>query len=122
MEYEHYLSLARGSLTKATFRAEQEVGQSLSLDEAVELAARSHVRSDAPRQPEEQFADLTPRECEVAGLVAQGKSNSEIAEELVLSKRTVEKHIANILSKLGLSNRSQVVRLILEKNLSHVSE
>ena len=43
--------------------------------------------------------DLTAREREVAALIARGKSNGEIASELILSKRTVQKHIANILSK-----------------------
>ena len=56
----------------------------------------------APARP------LTAREREVAGLVAAGKTNREIATELVLAERTVETHVANILSKLGFSNRVQV--------------
>jgi DNA-binding NarL/FixJ family response regulator len=51
---------------------------------------------------------LTAREREIAGLIAQGKSNLEIAQNLVVSKRTVETHITNILTKLDFSSRSQI--------------
>ena len=61
--------------------------------------------------------ELTAREREVAALIGQGKSNSEIADGLVMSKRTVEKHIANILSKLALTNRAQIVRWAIENGL-----
>lgn len=52
---------------------------------------------------------LTARELEVVTLIAQGKSNREIAEALVVTKRTVETHINNILSKLNLTSRAQLV-------------
>ena len=58
------------------------------------------------------------REREVAALIAQGKTNGEIADELVVSKRTVETHIAHILSKLGLTHRAQVVRWAIENGLA----
>jgi NarL family two-component system response regulator LiaR len=61
--------------------------------------------------------DLTGREREVAMLIGQGKSNSEIATELVLSKRTVETHVSHILSKLGLSNRAQIMRWAIDHGL-----
>ena len=51
------------------------------------------------------FRDLSERELQVLALVAQGKSNAEIAQELVLSPLTVRNHVSTILSKLGLSNR-----------------
>ena len=51
---------------------------------------------------------------QVTALIAQGKSNGEIADELFVSKRTVEKHVANILSRLGFTNRSQIVRWAIE--------
>jgi non-specific serine/threonine protein kinase len=65
---------------------------------------------------------LTRREREIAGLIARGKTNGEIAAELVLSKRTVEKHVANIMSKLGLSSRAQIVRRVMELGLTDASE
>jgi NarL family two-component system response regulator LiaR len=51
--------------------------------------------------------ELTDREIEVLGLVAQGLSNQEIADHLVISERTVRKHVSNILGKLHLANRTQ---------------
>ena len=54
---------------------------------------------------------LTAREREVAGLVARGLTNKEIASRLVVSKRTVDAHVAHILSKLGFSSRLQVAAL-----------
>ena len=51
---------------------------------------------------------LSARELEVAALVAAGRTNEEIASELYLSKRTAQNHVQHILTKLGLSNRTQV--------------
>jgi DNA-binding NarL/FixJ family response regulator len=51
---------------------------------------------------------LSSREREVAEQVALGRSNREIAEALVVGERTVETHVSNILSKLGLSSRRQI--------------
>jgi DNA-binding CsgD family transcriptional regulator len=70
------------------------------------------------RQSEaEKFAGLTPREREVAYFLAQGKSNREIADELVLSERTVENHVGNILTKLGFDSRAQIAVWAVEKGL-----
>ena len=55
---------------------------------------------------------LTPREHEVAELVAQGLTNREIAERLVLSERTAQNHVQHILIKLSLSNRSQIAAMV----------
>ena len=54
------------------------------------------------------FDGLTEREREVAALIGQGQSNAEIAELLVVSKRTVETYVSNVLSKLGFTSRSQI--------------
>lgn len=51
---------------------------------------------------------LTPREREVAGPVAQGLSNREVAERLVISKRTADTHIERILNKLGVASRTEI--------------
>jgi DNA-binding NarL/FixJ family response regulator len=52
---------------------------------------------------------------ELVALIAQGKSNAEIAEALVLTKRTVEAHIGNILSKLGFTTRAQIIARVWER-------
>ncbi len=51
---------------------------------------------------------LTPRETEILRLLAHGRSNQQIADELVLSVRTVERHIGNIYGKLGVGNRTEL--------------
>lgn len=51
---------------------------------------------------------LTPREGEVAGLVAQGLANREIGKTLVISERTVDAHVLHILNKLGFNSRAQI--------------
>jgi DNA-binding NarL/FixJ family response regulator len=56
--------------------------------------------------PARDAEELTPRECDVLRLVAEGKSDTEIARELVLSPHTVHRHVANILRKLGLHSRA----------------
>jgi NarL family two-component system response regulator LiaR len=61
--------------------------------------------------------DLTDRELEVLRLIAQGKSNKEIAEELVLSEKTVKTHVSNILQKLHLSDRTQAAVYALKQRL-----
>jgi len=62
-------------------------------------------------------ADLTEREIEVLRLIAQGATNREIAEALVISEGTVKNHISNILSRLGLRDRTQAAIYARENNL-----
>jgi two-component system, NarL family, response regulator NreC len=70
-----------------------------------------------PPPPEGPPDDLTPREIEVLGLLALGYMNPEIAEQLVLSVRTVETHRANIQRKTGLSTRAELIAYALENDL-----
>ena len=56
---------------------------------------------------ERRIADLTPRESEVLALVADGRSNTEIARELDLSLKTVQNHVSNVLAKLQVRDRTQ---------------
>ena len=63
---------------------------------------------------------LTERELEVLKLVAQGLPNLKIAEQLVISERTVRTHVSNILSKLHLANRTQAALYALREGLTHL--
>ena len=69
------------------------------------------------RLTENHDVALSPRETEVARLVAMGHTNREIAELLVLSVKTVETHKARIMDKLGLRSRSELVRYAISKGL-----
>jgi DNA-binding NarL/FixJ family response regulator len=79
----------------------------------LEFAARPTRASGPPSG----LADLTPRELEVLRLVARGRSNAEIADDLVVSGTTVKSHVARILMKLGLRDRVQAVVLAYESGL-----
>jgi len=63
---------------------------------------------------------LTEREIEILRHVAMGKTNQEIADELVVSERTIRTHITNILAKLRLSNRTQAALYALRQGIAHM--
>jgi DNA-binding CsgD family transcriptional regulator len=82
------------------------------------LACLPKEKPISPRRAAaEKYGGLTERERSVAALIAQGKSNREIADQLVISERTVESHVANILFKLGFSSRTQVAAWVVEVGL-----
>ena len=101
------------------------------LAEAIRAAQRGEARlhPDIARKLMEQVAqqgdlvrqdlpmDLTGRELEVVQLVAQGLSNSEIAEQLVISEKTVKTHVSNILGKLHLDDRTQLAIYAIKHGL-----
>jgi two-component system response regulator NreC len=70
-----------------------------------------------PAIPEPTVESLTPREIEVLRLIAKGYTNGQIAKELTLSVRTVESHRANLMSKLELRSRVELVRYAMEHGL-----
>lgn len=78
---------------------------------------RLGARLAAEPQPEGPPDELTPREVEVLGLLALGYTNPEIAEQLVLSVRTVETHRANIQRKTDLSTRAELIAYAIEHGL-----
>lgn len=81
-------------------------GASLTLEQAVdEVLGASKMTAVLSAEP---MARLTPREREIAELIAQGMSNREIAETLVIARRTAEAHVEHILVKLGFTSRAKI--------------
>ena len=83
---------------------------------AVRALVRDHL--ERARRGEEVPEDpLTPREQEIVKLIAEAYTNEEIAEMLVISKKTVERHRANILEKLGMRDRVELTRYAIRRGL-----
>jgi DNA-binding CsgD family transcriptional regulator len=83
------------------------------------IAMLPHVRPLSPKQAAKQaFGGLTAREREIAALIAQGKFNREIADALVVSERTIETHVSNIMLKLSLTSRRQIAAWAIERGLT----
>lgn len=68
-------------------------------------------------QPPALGHDLTPREHEVLALMIEGHGNNEIAEKLVVSSSTIKSHVSNILSKLGVTSRTEAVALAVRHRI-----
>jgi predicted ATPase/class 3 adenylate cyclase/DNA-binding CsgD family transcriptional regulator len=96
----------RATLGDEGFLAAWEEGGSLSLDEAVAYARRGRGER---KRPATGWASLTPAEINVAALVKDGLSNSEIGQRLLCSARTVQAHLTHIYGKLGVSGRAELV-------------
>jgi DNA-binding NarL/FixJ family response regulator len=86
---------------------------------AAALARLPSQRAQSPRQAaRDASGGLTEREREIAALIAAGASNAAIGGTLVISERTVETHVSNILAKLGFSSRAQIAAWATERGLS----
>ena len=75
------------------------------------LMRRAVVHEDARQQALRQLDGLSPREREVVGAIAEGQTNAEIAASLLMSVPTVKAHVTHILTKAGLTNRTQIALL-----------
>jgi DNA-binding NarL/FixJ family response regulator len=92
-------------------------GRALSLDDAVALA-QTELTQDSPSvAASDRAASLTPRQLEVAVLVAQGLTNRQIATRLVVTERAVAAHIERILNRLGVGSRTQIAVWVSERGL-----
>ena len=88
----------------------------MSLEQAVEYALKQEPVPD-PAAPEFYLTGLSAREVEVLRLVATGLTNTEVAEKLFLSSRTVDWHLSSIYRKLGLHSRTEAVRFAADHDI-----
>ena len=98
----------------------EEVGTAIRAAAVGEVHLDSAVARQLTRRmaaPQAGLSALTAREREILALVAQGHSNREIAEQLVISERTARTHVSNVLSKLQLSSRTQAALLAIREGL-----
>jgi ATP/maltotriose-dependent transcriptional regulator MalT len=119
---DHWLVPLRKSLGAEAVMLAWDVGDALPFDEAITVglataqaeAAGSTRSSSGTERP---LAVLSPRERQVAMLLARGLTNRQIAERLVVTERTVATHIEHILNKLGYASRHQVGAWAVEQGL-----
>ncbi|WP_202970810.1 ATP-binding protein [Saccharothrix sp. ALI-22-I] len=110
-----YEAKAREILGESVFDALFDEGHGLDFDQAVKYALELRDEPDSSARVEE-YLPLTPREREIAQLVTEGKTNKDIAAQLVIARRTVDTHVEHILAKLGFTSRTQVAALFASKN------
>lgn len=120
--YHRDLAVLGERLGKDRFTQACADGRAMSYEQAIEYALAITAAAAPPtpevtttagsrgaaREDDAASVQLSPREWEVAMLVAQGRTNREVAELLVLSERTVDSHIRNIMSKLKVRSRAQI--------------
>jgi len=123
--YEQAVANVRTTLGEQAMRLAWAEGRSMTPEQA--LAAQEPVTTPtgtssvpqppAPMAPPAYPAGLTPREVEVLRLLAQGWSDAQIAEHLVISPRTVNRHTTSLYSKLNVSSRAATTRFAIEHHL-----
>lgn len=116
LELARAVAATNRQLAMSEGRAALEGFESLAAGrEADETARFLREVGDRRRRSPRWTGPLTKRETEVLGLIGEGLSNTEIAERLFISKRTVEHHVSRVLSKLGLASRPEAVAYALRR-------
>jgi predicted ATPase/DNA-binding CsgD family transcriptional regulator len=123
MAHHRWWAAARAEVGTVRFELLWSAGESRGLREAVDMAIAAVESTDprdlpAPVTARRGRFDLTPREQEVLALVAAGMTDGQIAESLVISKKTASVHVANIKAKLGASSRVEVATIALRQSLA----
>jgi DNA-binding NarL/FixJ family response regulator len=118
-DYEHAVATARAQLGERTFSARWAEGRSMTPEQALTAQGKGIVPSPAATvsAPITYPAGLTAREVEVLRLVAKGMTNSQIAQELVLSEKTVATHLTHIFNKTNSENRAAAVAFAIHRGL-----
>jgi DNA-binding NarL/FixJ family response regulator len=98
---------------------EQEPAWSRFLTEVRSFLGAEETAREPSRSTQPAFPELTSREREVLELIAQGLDNTEIAQRLVVSQKTVRNHISHIFQKLIVKNRAQAIVLARQAGMGH---
>ncbi|GHO46612.1 tetratricopeptide repeat protein [Ktedonospora formicarum] len=122
-QYERAQVQTRQQLGEARFQAAWLEGEQMTPEEVLSQEkqdeAHKHNNEKAAPTPESaQLDDLTEREIEVLRYVATGLTNAQIAEQLIISPRTVQAHLTSIYSKISVTSRSAATRYALEHHLT----
>jgi predicted ATPase/DNA-binding CsgD family transcriptional regulator len=107
-DHDRCLTRTREALGDAAFRKAMEEGSAMRFDDAVALASGRRTPAPTAADAHGDEVRLTRRESEIAALVAEGLTNREIADRLVMATRTAEAHVAHILGKLSFTSRAQL--------------
>ncbi len=113
--------LLKGAPREEIFRAIRVVDEGESLLQPIVASKLMQHVSQQASQPAEMDS-LTPRELEVLYLLAQGKSNKQIAAELVITERTTKFHVSSIFSKLGAANRTEAAKIAVQRGLVSLAQ
>ena len=121
--YEPFLTLGRSLLGEGTFAAAWAEGRTMALDTVLGAEGRAPLTAvpqaaKVPTLSRPIFpAGLTVREVEVLKLIAQGMTDNQVAEQLIISPRTVSTHLTSIYNKLGVTSRAAATRFAVEHQL-----
>ena len=121
VETRHAIDLLNGSVSGVGYLLKERVARLAELHEAVRRVASGGTVIDpdvvaaviGTQRARDPLGWLTPRERDVLALVAEGRSNEAIADRLAVTTRTVETHMANLLTKLGLETEPGIHRRVL---------
>jgi predicted ATPase/DNA-binding CsgD family transcriptional regulator len=116
-EAEHEFATARSLIEDLAASITDELLRDHFLRSAITMLPLSQ-RPSSKQAAKQAYGGLTTREREIAALIAQEKFNREIADMLVLSERTIETHVSNILLKLGFTSRKQIAAWAIQRGLT----
>jgi non-specific serine/threonine protein kinase len=114
--YERSIDKARAGMDPTSFQEAWTAGRALNLETAV---GEAMAPIELARGPDARPYDLTARELEILKLIAVGKSDREIGDELFISTRTAQTHVSHILGKLGVSSRSAATNMAIREGIAN---
>jgi predicted ATPase/DNA-binding NarL/FixJ family response regulator len=123
-DHDRMLASVRAAIGEKAFAVSWAEGQGMSLESIVEYALPEPTltATESERIEKERFGGLTARERQAAALLAQGRSNREVAQAMTVGVKTVETYVTRILNKLGLESRVQIAIWARDNGLAPVEK